>query len=71
MIRLVRILGLRGSSRRTCPFCGNYQVYREARKGLRVRVICQIFPVNPYRCINCDNLFLAPTQISHHKPSTI
>ena len=60
MVWLATALGLKGSAKRRCPFCGHHYFCREQRKGLRVRTACLLLAARPYRCLNCDNLFLAP-----------
>lgn len=70
MLWLATAFGLKGTSRRHCPFCGDRHITRESRKGLRVRTACLLLAAKPYRCLNCDNLFLAPP-MPRHSPSLL
>jgi len=54
------ILGLSVARERSCPRCGGSFVEREGRRGLLMRAVCALSGLRPYRCFDCDALFLAP-----------
>lgn len=56
------MLSLPIARHRTCPSCKRSFVEREARRGLLMRALCALTGTRPYRCLECDFLFLAPNK---------
>jgi len=44
-------------SKRPCPYCGGFEVFRSHRRGTMERYLLRAVGVRPFRCVNCDARF--------------